>query len=108
MARAEQLCQAIRALGVEHGGQWLGIGASVGVVELDAVLAPLPADWIACADAACYRAKSAGRGQACLGQLQRPAEALRAQPSGHGSVPGPVQVQVPAPVPAPVPVPASL
>ena len=94
MARAEQLCQAIQALGVEHGGQWLGIGASVGVVELDAALASQPADWIACADAACYRAKSAGRGQACLGQLLRPAEPLRAQPAAHGSLPE--QVPVPA------------
>ena len=102
MARAEQLCQAIQALGVEHGGQWLGIGASVGVVELEAALAPQPADWIACADAACYRAKSAGCGQACLGRLQQPAAPLRTQPAAHGCVP----VQVPVPVP--VPVPASL
>ena len=85
MARAEQLCQAIQALGVDHGGQWLGIGVSIGVVQLDAALAPQPADWIACADAACYSAKSAGRGQTCMGQLQRPAALRSAQVSAQVS-----------------------
>ena len=78
MVRAEQLCQAIQALGVEHRGQWLGIGASIGVVLLDAALAPQVADWVACADAACYSAKNAGRGQACMGQLQRPVALVNA------------------------------
>lgn len=75
MARADQLCSAIGRLGLEHEGQWLGIGASVGVVQLDASLSMQPADWWASADAACYRAKASGRGSARMGFLERPAEA---------------------------------
>ena len=86
IARAEHLCQAIQALGVDHRGQWLGIGASIGVVQLHAALAPDPASWIACADEACYGAKRAGRGQACVGLLQRPA-AVRSAPASEPMTP---------------------
>lgn len=75
MARADQLCSAIGGLGLEHEGQWLGIGASVGVVQLDGSLSMQPADWWASADAACYRAKASGRGSARMGFLERPADA---------------------------------
>ena len=81
MARAEQLCSAIARLGVEHDGQWLGIGASGGVVPLAADLSMQPADWLASADAACYRAKAAGRGSARMGLFERPADASAAAPS---------------------------
>ena len=85
MARAAQLCADIHVIGVEHRGQWLGIGASVGVVALDASLALQAADWMACADAACYKAKSAGRGHASMGLLVPPVPPVRpvrpAQPS---------------------------
>ena len=69
LARAEHLCSAICRLGVDHEGQWLSIGASVGVVQLDASLAPHAEQWLACADAACYHAKGSGRGRVRVGLL---------------------------------------
>lgn len=80
MARAEQLCGAIGGLGLEHERQWLGIGASVGVVQVDAGLSTQPADWLASADAACYRAKASGRGSARTGCLVRPEGAATHEP----------------------------
>ena len=76
MARAEQLCNAIGNLGVVHDGHWLPIGASVGVVQLDASLAPHAEQWLASADAACYQAKRSGRGSVRMGRLETPASPL--------------------------------
>ena len=73
LARAEQLCSAIGKLGVDHEGHWLAIGASVGVVQIDASLAPHAQQWLASADAACYHAKGSGRGRVRMGLLERPA-----------------------------------
>ncbi len=59
---ADSLRQAISQVGVDHHGQRLGVGASIGVVEIDAHRGATPAAWMAQADAACYDAKHAGRG----------------------------------------------
>ncbi len=58
----QRLCEAVSRLGVEHGGRWLGIGASVGLAELVPGSGESPAAWLARADGACYDAKRGGRG----------------------------------------------
>ncbi len=57
---AEKMRAAIDALRVPWAGEALSVGASVGVVQLDASL-PDVAATLAAADAACYAAKHAGR-----------------------------------------------
>ena len=57
---AEKMRAAIEALKLPWAGQRLGVGASFGVVELDASL-PDMAAVMAAADAACYAAKRDGR-----------------------------------------------
>jgi len=57
---AEQIRTAAAAIGVDHGEQRLNIGASVGVTMVPAAGATV-AEVLACADAACYTAKRAGR-----------------------------------------------
>ena len=73
---ADRLRQAISQVGVDHQGQRLGVGASIGVVEIDAHRGATPAAWMAQADAACYDAKHAGRGTVRL--AAPPAMALAA------------------------------
>ena len=57
---AEKIRTAAELIGVDEGGQRLCIGASVGVTVVPATGASV-ADLLACADAACYAAKRAGR-----------------------------------------------
>ena len=75
---AERLRQAITLIGVQHEGQRLGVGASIGVVEIDPGLGATPAAWMAQVDAACYAAKHAGRGAVHLGQPPAAAAAMAA------------------------------
>jgi diguanylate cyclase len=65
---ADRLCEAIGRLGIEHGSRWLGVGASIGVVEIDPGAGRSAAAWLADADMALYRAKHEGRGRARLAQ----------------------------------------
>ncbi len=58
---AERMRAAVSQIGIDHQGRRLHVGASIGVVEIDPS-AGLPATtWMTRADAACYRAKHAGR-----------------------------------------------
>lgn len=57
---AEQIRIAAAAIGVDHDGQRLCIGASVGVTVVPAAGSSVP-ELLASADAACYAAKRAGR-----------------------------------------------
>jgi diguanylate cyclase len=57
---AEKMRAAVEALRVNWAGAALSVGASIGVVELEASL-PDTAAVLAAADAACYAAKHAGR-----------------------------------------------
>lgn len=57
---AEQIRTATAAIGVDHAGQRLNIGASVGVTMVTTAGATV-AELLACADAACYAAKRGGR-----------------------------------------------
>jgi diguanylate cyclase (GGDEF)-like protein/PAS domain S-box-containing protein len=65
-ALAGRVVAAIGQLGVNHGTQWLGVGASVGIASLVAGADADPAAALARADAALYEAKRAGRGRAVL------------------------------------------
>jgi diguanylate cyclase (GGDEF)-like protein/PAS domain S-box-containing protein len=58
---AAKLQRAVAAHRVEQHGETLGVGVSVGLAPIDAET-PSAAQALADADAACYRAKSAGRG----------------------------------------------
>ncbi|WP_341889233.1 diguanylate cyclase [Variovorax sp. YR752] len=58
---AENVREAISAIALSWEGQMLRVGASLGVASLSEETASA-ADWLAEADAACYAAKSAGRG----------------------------------------------
>jgi diguanylate cyclase len=74
LALAERLVQAVGRIGVQHAGQWLSVGVSIGVLVLHSHDA---ADIDACrarADAALYQAKRGGRGRAVLA---RPDAALQ-------------------------------
>ena len=71
---AQRICDAVSRLGVNFGAEWLGVGASIGVVSMDPGTSIKAADWKARADAACYEAKHQGRGRACLA---RPGPALQ-------------------------------
>jgi diguanylate cyclase (GGDEF)-like protein/PAS domain S-box-containing protein len=57
---AEKIRAAVEAFRMEHEGQALQIGVSIGLAPLDAGVARSE-DALAAADAACYQAKSAGR-----------------------------------------------
>ncbi len=59
---AEKILQAIAAIALPWEQQRFQVGASLGVAALNAEAASLDA-WLASADAACYEAKAAGRGQ---------------------------------------------
>ncbi|MEY4750665.1 MAG: hypothetical protein RIQ60_2879 [Pseudomonadota bacterium] len=58
---AEKLVQAVTEQRVHWEGRSLGVGASIGVAELQAEH-DCPSAWLADADAACYEAKRQGRG----------------------------------------------
>ena len=68
MQLGERLRHAIGQVGVDSGGGWLGVGASIGVVEIDATEGVGTAVWLARADSACYEAKHAGRDAVRLGR----------------------------------------
>ncbi len=57
---AEKIRAAVDAFRMEHEGQSLQIGVSIGLAPLEAGIAR-PQDALAAADAACYQAKAAGR-----------------------------------------------
>jgi GGDEF domain-containing protein len=57
---AEQICDRVRAYRLHWHGMSLQVGASIGVVQIDASLIDVAAVMLA-ADAACYEAKRAGR-----------------------------------------------
>jgi diguanylate cyclase (GGDEF)-like protein/PAS domain S-box-containing protein len=57
---AYELCERVQAFELERGGVLLGVGASIGLVEIDQRFDSV-ADVMAAADAACYEAKRAGR-----------------------------------------------
>jgi diguanylate cyclase (GGDEF)-like protein/PAS domain S-box-containing protein len=57
---AEKMRAAVHALQLSWAGKGLGVGASIGVVEIDNTLADVAAV-MAAADAACYAAKRDGR-----------------------------------------------
>jgi diguanylate cyclase (GGDEF)-like protein/PAS domain S-box-containing protein len=65
----ETLQHSIAQIAVEHGGHSLRVGASIGVVEIDAGEGLGAAAWLARADAGCYQAKHAGRGTVRLAPL---------------------------------------
>ena len=58
---AQELCNAVRCSIVNHGGRRIQITASFGVAELHECGAANAHDLVACADAAMYEAKAAGR-----------------------------------------------
>ncbi len=66
LALAQRLVQAIGRLGVQHGGQWLGVGASIGVLVMRGGAGDDCAACLARADSALYDAKRGGRGRAVL------------------------------------------
>jgi diguanylate cyclase (GGDEF)-like protein/PAS domain S-box-containing protein len=74
LALAQRLVLAIGQCGVKHDGQWLGVGASIGVagVALASHSTSDPAAALARADAALYEAKRAGRGRAVLAREALP------------------------------------
>jgi diguanylate cyclase (GGDEF)-like protein/PAS domain S-box-containing protein len=57
---AEKIRAAVEAFRMEHEGESLQIGVSIGLATLEASIAR-PQDALAAADAACYQAKAAGR-----------------------------------------------
>ena len=57
---ANQICEKVQAFRLEWQGLSLGVGASIGVVEIEAALPDFEAVMSA-ADAACYEAKRAGK-----------------------------------------------
>jgi diguanylate cyclase (GGDEF)-like protein/PAS domain S-box-containing protein len=57
---AEKIRAAVDAFRMEHDGESLQIGVSIGLAPLEASVAR-PQDALAAADAACYQAKAAGR-----------------------------------------------
>ncbi|HKX42489.1 MAG TPA: diguanylate cyclase [Burkholderiaceae bacterium] len=59
---AQSICDQISAYRLAWGGERHGVGISIGVAESDAALNSVAA-MMAAADAACYQAKKAGRGQ---------------------------------------------
>jgi diguanylate cyclase len=61
---AARLVVEIQGSAISHEGREHCVGASVGVAEINVKMATAT-QWIAAADSACYRAKRAGRGQAC-------------------------------------------
>ncbi len=73
---AEQVRAGARGIGVTHEGRRLTIGASIGVVEIEAHMRDV-ADALATADAACYAAKRAGRDAVHFGGAAATPVALR-------------------------------
>jgi len=65
---AEKMRKAIDAYRLQWDGRLYGVGASVGVVELDASLRDVPSA-LAAADAACYAAKRGGGNEVCTADL---------------------------------------
>jgi diguanylate cyclase (GGDEF)-like protein/PAS domain S-box-containing protein len=63
---AERLREALSTIGIDHAGRRLNIGASLGLVQIDARISRDAAEWLARADAACYEAKRGGRDQVRL------------------------------------------
>lgn len=59
---ARKVLDSMLALQVAWGGDKFEVGASIGVAALSPPIQSA-ADWVAAADAACYQAKRAGRGQ---------------------------------------------
>ena len=59
---ARSICDQVAAYRLRWGDAEHGVGVSVGVVESDASFKS-GTDMMAAADAACYEAKKAGRGQ---------------------------------------------
>jgi diguanylate cyclase (GGDEF)-like protein/PAS domain S-box-containing protein len=57
---AEKIRAAVESYAVEHQGEMLGVGVSIGLAEVDAMTLSA-AQALADADAACYEAKAAGR-----------------------------------------------
>ena len=57
---AHELCERVQAYELDRGGVLLGVGASIGLVEIDQRFDSI-ADVMAAADAACYEAKRTGR-----------------------------------------------
>jgi diguanylate cyclase (GGDEF)-like protein/PAS domain S-box-containing protein len=62
VAVAQSICDQVSNYRLAWGGQSHGVGVSIGVVQSDASFKS-GADMMAAADAACYEAKKAGRGQ---------------------------------------------
>ena len=63
---AQQICDRVGAFRFVHDGRAFGVGASIGLVPLDARWADI-ADALQAADAACYAAKHAGRSRVHTG-----------------------------------------
>jgi len=57
---AQKICEEVDAFRFQHGGQFLHVGASIGVVQVDERW-PTVASLLRAADSACYAAKEAGR-----------------------------------------------
>jgi len=66
---AEKILAAIRDIRLLWDGREFSVGASIGVVEVDASLPTLP-EVLAAADGACYAAKRSGRNQVCAAEAQ--------------------------------------
>jgi diguanylate cyclase (GGDEF)-like protein/PAS domain S-box-containing protein len=64
LVMAEQIRAAVGAITIDWKGTLLGVGASVGVADLDETVTDL-ASAMALADAACYEAKKEGRNSVC-------------------------------------------
>lgn len=62
LALAQKVLDVLLAVEVSFGSESFQIGASIGVAALTPTIQSA-ADWVAAADAACYQAKRAGRGQ---------------------------------------------
>lgn len=65
MEIAQAVRAAVAAIRLTRGRQTFVVGASMGVASLLQGTASVD-EWIAAADAACYQAKSQGRGEVCV------------------------------------------
>lgn len=68
---ANQICDKVHAYRLDWQGMSLGVGASIGVVEIESALLDVEAVMSA-ADAACYEAKRAGRNAVRMHPRQEP------------------------------------